>query len=89
MLITPALRHAEAGATPSLPEAVTMAANVLFNAWLVNDTNNFYDQLTITVRNNSTNATEVFYERGTTWTNCTSSFSTTLAKLETSEISAR
>ncbi len=52
--------------------------DLLFNAWLVSDTNNFYDQLTITVRNESTNATEVFYARGTTWTNCSSSFSQTL-----------
>lgn len=52
--------------------------DLLFNAWLVNDTENFYDQLTITVRNESTQVSEVFYFRGTTWTNCSSSFSQTL-----------
>jgi len=49
--------------------------NLLLDAFLVNDTDNFYDQLTVTVRNNSTNVSEVFYERGSAWTNCSSTFS--------------
>ena len=49
--------------------------NLLLDAFLINDTDNFYDQLTITVRNNSTSVSEVFYLRGSSWTNCSSSFS--------------
>lgn len=37
---------------------------------LINDTDNYYDQLTITVTNNDTNVSEAFYLRGSTWTNC-------------------
>lgn len=37
---------------------------------LINDTDNYYDQLTMSVTNNSTSVTEGFYLRGSTWTNC-------------------
>lgn len=44
-----------------------------FNLWHLNDTNNFYDQLRITVTNDDTNVSEVFYIRGSSFTtNCSS-----------------
>lgn len=37
---------------------------------LINDTDNYYDQLAISVKNNDTGVMEVFYLRGSLWTNC-------------------
>lgn len=41
--------------------------DVTFRAYLLNDTNNFYDDLTVTVTNHNTNQTELFRLRGSTY----------------------
>lgn len=67
----------------SISQTFTSGGNfdyeLLFDGWLVNDTDNYYDQLTITVRNNDSGVSEVFYRRGSAWTNCTDTFSENLA----------
>lgn len=42
--------------------------NVDFRAFLLNDTDNWYDQLKVTVTNLDTNQSEVFYLRGSSYT---------------------
>lgn len=45
---------------------------VEFNLYLLNDTDNWYDQLKVIVKNHDTNVTETFYIRGDTYnTTCT------------------
>ena len=47
--------------------------HINFDLYHLNDSNNWYDQLKITVRNDDTSASEVFYIRGSSFTtNCSS-----------------
>jgi hypothetical protein len=41
--------------------------DVTFRAYLLNDTSNYYDELTVTVTNHNTNQSEVFRLRGSTY----------------------
>lgn len=43
---------------------------ISFKAYLPGDTNNFYDELKITVRNNTTMVTETMYLHGSSFDNC-------------------
>jgi hypothetical protein len=52
--------------------------DVTFCAYLLNDTENYYDELTVTVTNHNTNQSELFRLRGSTYNTICSSHKVTL-----------
>jgi hypothetical protein len=67
---------AELQNTESITRTFSTAAHsqweLEFNLYLQNDTENWYDQLKVTVKNNTTNQTETFYFHGDTYnSSCT------------------